>query len=662
MTLSFYSRIFLLGSTICLLVSCQSSQNGNAATSKEPAPLVEKSTSTPNSEAEPTRKILSSKIQWRNWTQASFDEAKEKKRLIFLYLTTEWCVPCTDMDLTTLSADTVVNVVNNQFLPIRVDADAMPNVSDRFALGAFPSCVIVSSDLRVIGGTMKVPVDSMSLFLSRISDLWQSSPAVIERQAALTDSMFREAMIVGKPQRPSEKLLEYTEKAVYHHYDSTYGGFGNQPKLPFPAINRFMLQATAPNGAPLFKGEIVQTLDAQLKLLDPVWGGFYRSARFADWSGTSHEKVLTDNARVMLNYLEAYQLSGEEKYRAAVEKTAQYMDKFLRASTSGGFFNSQAGVVMQDARPVDANAYFSSNDSDRRKIGIPAIDSSMHVAPNAYAISAYFRAGRTLGNKDLVDYATRSIDLILASALNSDGLARHNVHFDSEIMLEDQVALTTALLDAYETLGNRKYLEAADRVGKATYQRFSEPVKGGLQTDTPASNAQGRMAIIYRPYEVNCDAVINFVRLYHLVLDNTYRQMVDRVFLFLVGISIRDTDLRLCPLANAYLRTTRYPVKIAMVGPRDEQYDRLVKRVWDTSQPRLVVAHVGDGSSAAAYGKLSFPPTTRPQLFVCGDDTLSQPVELPDSVQVAIIQFQIALMKMRKPEAPPMPPAIKLGQ
>ena len=78
----------------------------------------------------------------------------------------------------------------------------------------------------------------------------------------------------------SDHLIRFTERVVAHYYDSTYGGFGINPKFPLPEVNEFAFTADAPEGGPLFKNEITDTLLAQQKLLDPVWVDFYRSAAF----------------------------------------------------------------------------------------------------------------------------------------------------------------------------------------------------------------------------------------------------------------------------------------------------------------------------------------------------------------------------------------------
>ncbi len=619
---------------ILFIAACQSSSNNSAAAQQ----------SSPGSTA-------SGKVEWLNWEKSAFTKAQDDNKLVFLYLTAPWCGSCAEMEHQSFGNDKVAGLIQNEFVPIRVDGDRFPSVSSRYSLGGFPSCVILSPDLKVIGGTMRAETDSLAIFLERISDTWKHTPAIVQIQAAKLDSLFRKAATAFKPQRPSDELLTYTERAVYHNYDSTYGGFGNQPKFPLPDMNAFIFSVTAPNGALQFKGEIIQTLAAQTKLLDPVWGGFYRSAAFADWSGASHEKLLADNAKLLNNYVEAYLIAKDTTYRNVAESIIRYLDTFMRTPFGWGFYNSQAGFVLRDSTTVDRKNYFALNDSKRRSAGMPTVAADLYTAPNAYAVSAYLNAGRSLQRNDLIDYALKTLDSVAAHALGKDGVLRHDVLHPTPadiVVLEDQIALTTAYLNAYETTGDRKYLLGAENIAQSTLNRFLDPATGSFSIDIPSKDAAGRMAVPMKPYGTNAEAVASFVRIYYLTADEKYKQPAEKIFLYLMGVPIRNDDLRLCNLSNAYLQITRFPTKLALLGPRGSEYDSLRNAVFSKHYPRLSLAHLGDGSAAVKYGALNFSPTSRPQLFACGDDTLSRPIESPDSVSAVIREFQIVLLRNRK--------------
>ncbi len=591
-----------------------------------------------------------SQVTWSNWDKTAFARAASDSKLVFLYLTTPWCVPCAEVERDLFTNDTISAILNNRFVAIRVDGDRFPNVAERYSLGGYPSCVILTPDLRLLGGTVRVPADSMQLLLERVDDTWQHTPIIAEMQAARLDSIFRQSASARKAQRPSDELIRFTERVVAHYYDSTYGGFGNQPKFPLPEVNEFAFMATAPEGGPLFKNEITHTLLAQQKLLDPVWGGFYRSAAFADWSSPSHEKLLTDNALLLSNYLDAFLYSKDSTYKEVAEKIVGYLDEFLRTDRGWGFYNSQAGVVVRNNEFIDPRDYFARNDGGRRELGLSAVQPEIYTAANSYAVSAYLKAGRILRRQELIDYAVTTLDSLRARGLQDDGLLLHrpiNSMPDDPKILADQIAAISAHLDAYETTGDQRHLTDAQVLSKATYERFLDPSLGGLNSDIVAPDAIGRMSVPIKPHAVNCAAAINYTRMFYYTADMDYRQPAENIFMYLMGVPIRNDDLRLCSLTRAYLRITRFPTKLAILGPRGDDYNQLVSAVFSRNFPRLTLTHLGDGKTETSYGELKFAPTSRVQLFVCGDDTLSHPITEVDSIETAVREFQISLMSKR---------------
>lgn len=589
-------------------------------------------------------------VGWSDWSKAAFSKAASDSKLVFLYLTTPWCVPCAEVDRELFASDTIARILNNRFVAIRVDGDRFPNVAERYSLGGYPSCVILTPDLRLLGGTIRVPADSMLLLLERVDDTWQHTPIIAEMQAARLDSLFRQSASARKAQRPSDELIRFAERVVAHYYDSTYGGFGNQPKFPLPEVNDFAFMATAPEGGPLFKNEITHTLQVQQKLLDPVWGGFYRNAAFADWSSPSHEKLLTDNALLLSNYLDAYLYSKDSTYKEVSERIVGYLDEFLRTSRGWGFYNSQAGVVIRNNELIDPKSYFAKSDNSRREFGLPEVQPESYTAANCYAVSAFLKAGRILRRQELIDYAVKTLDSLYARGLRSDGLLLHcptNSMPDDPTILGDQVAAITAHLDAYETIGDQRYLTTAQELSKATFEHFNDPVLGGLNSDIVAPDAIGRMSVPIKPHAVNCAAAINYTRMFYYTADMAYRQPAENIFMYLMSVPIRNDDLRLCSLTRAYLRITRFPTKLALIGPRGDDYNQLVSAVFSRNFPRLTLTHLGDGKTETSYGELRFAPTGRAQLFACGDDTISQPITSVDSVETAVRRFQISLMNKR---------------
>ena len=75
-------------------------------------------------------------------------------------------------------------------------------------------------------------------------------------------------------------------------------------------------------------------------MYDLVGGGFHRYSVDAEWLVPHFEKMLYDNALLAANYLHAWVVTGNERYREIVEETLEYVLREL-ALPDGGFASSQ---------------------------------------------------------------------------------------------------------------------------------------------------------------------------------------------------------------------------------------------------------------------------------------------------------------------------------
>jgi uncharacterized protein YyaL (SSP411 family) len=583
-----------------------------------------------------------SKIKWRNWDEATFAEAQLSDKPVFLFLTQVWCTQCNEMEAQALNTDTVAAQINQDYLPIKIDADRYPNLYDRYHFPGYPSCVVLTPDARVIGGGAYFPADSITVFLKRINKYWKDNRPRVVAQANQLQNLFVQAVNKRNPQKLSDIVLMLAEAAIKKQYDSTYGGFGTQPKFPQTAINDFMFGAVGPTGGLLFKDIVAKTMDAQLALLDTVWGGFYRFAAFADWTGAGHEKLLDPNAQLLSNYLDAYQLTRNEKYRQAAELIIKYIDRFLRGSEGWGFCTSQQGVVNVGDKFADSQEYFALSDEDRLKRGVPAVDKSIYTEQNCQAIRAYFKAQRVLGRQDCGEYAGKSLDQLMISAKGaSDGLYHDPMRPTQSAfgLLPDQIAAISALLDAYETNGSKEYLTRAQAIALFVTKYLVDRDSGGVRYETSVAGDSGRMSVALKPFNINADAVVAFMRLYHLTAKVEYRRTADSIIKSLFDVFVREDDLRLCKLAGAYTWSRRTPLTFVMVGKPGDDYRSLLQTAWRTYFPRLVVLHLDPGIDKLEFGKVEFPATDKPTLYVCVDTLRSDAIDDTATVVTKIKDF-----------------------
>ena len=288
-------------------------------------------------------------IRWRPWGEPAFAEARRLGRPVLLSLSAVWCHWCHVMDETSYSDPRVIAAVNEHFVPVRVDNDRHPDVNRRYNMGGWPTTAFLAASGDVLTGGTYLPPDQMLESLARVKAFFDANQAKIlalggERaadgdgaaMARLTGMPLRgeQAMeaLGGDPDVPGDISAEVALQVV-RGFDPVCGGIGAEPKFPQPDVYAFMLAYGLLRGAgdpdhvpdggsallrPARVREVVRaTLTAMAGggLYDGVEGGFFRYATQRDWSVPHYEKMLEDNARLILLYLEAVTARGGARPR-----------------------------------------------------------------------------------------------------------------------------------------------------------------------------------------------------------------------------------------------------------------------------------------------------------------------------------------------------------
>ncbi|MHB8781516.1 MAG: thioredoxin domain-containing protein, partial [Candidatus Geothermincolia bacterium] len=128
-------------------------------------------------------------------------------------------------------------------------------------------------------------------------------------------------------------------------------------------------------------------------MYDQVEGGFFRYSVNRDYSVPHYEKMLEDNARLILVYLRAHGLTGDDYYRDKAAHAAAYVFKTL-SDGSRSFFGSQ-----------DADEAYYGKKPAARLLRPPLVDRTMYTGLSALAARAFLKAGIILGKDEYLGLA-----------------------------------------------------------------------------------------------------------------------------------------------------------------------------------------------------------------------------------------------------------------
>jgi uncharacterized protein YyaL (SSP411 family) len=318
-------------------------------------------------------------VDWYPWGEEAFEKSRRENKPIFLSIGYSTCHWCHVMEHESFESQDVAAALNADFVSIKVDREERPDV-DRVYMtfvqsttgsGGWPMTVFLTPDLKpFFGGTYFPPHSKwgrpgFTELLGEIDRVWKHDRARVDFAAAeLFDRLKSVAGADGRARAESaiagaEALAEAVEQYQVA-FDRRHGGFGDAPKFPRPSELLFLLREHARTGAqpPLMMA--VETLRAMALggMRDHVGGGFHRYSVDAAWRVPHFEKMLYDQAQLVLAYLEAAQATGKEFFAAVAEDTLAYVARDLR-DPAGGFFSAEdADSAPAAGRPKKEGAFY----------------------------------------------------------------------------------------------------------------------------------------------------------------------------------------------------------------------------------------------------------------------------------------------------------------
>src|SRR5437870_7898032 len=179
-------------------------------------------------------------IRWREWGSAAFNESSLTRRPVLLGISAVWCHWCHVMDETTYSDPDVIRLINDRYVPVRVDNDKRPDVNRRYNMGGWPTTAFLTPDGEIITGGTYLPPDVMRQYLSQVADVYRERRSEIDQRVA--EPRIAEAQRRKASAGPLQwSIVEDVVERIRGLYDASFGGFGTEPKFPQPHLLRLLL-------------------------------------------------------------------------------------------------------------------------------------------------------------------------------------------------------------------------------------------------------------------------------------------------------------------------------------------------------------------------------------------------------------------------------------
>jgi uncharacterized protein YyaL (SSP411 family) len=296
-------------------------------------------------------------VDWYPWGAEAFDRARREDKPIFLSIGYSTCHWCHVMEHESFESRHVAEVLNRHFIPIKVDREERPDV-DRVYMtfvqattgsGGWPMSIWLTPSLQPFyGGTYFPPASKWGRpgfidILKEIARAWEEDRARIETSAESITQRLRELGSDGGGRSlPPAGVLDEGVRQFAAAFDAQRGGFGDAPKFPRPSELLFLLREHARTGSTEARDMVLVTLRAMALggMRDHIGGGFHRYSVDGNWRVPHFEKMLYDQAQLVLAYLEAAQASGDSFFADVAADTLAYVERDL-TDELGGFYSAE---------------------------------------------------------------------------------------------------------------------------------------------------------------------------------------------------------------------------------------------------------------------------------------------------------------------------------
>lgn len=503
-------------------------------------------------------------VDWYPWGEEALEKAKLEDKPILVSIGYSACHWCHVMEKESFEDESVAGMMNAHFVNIKIDREERPDLDHIYmdavqamtGSGGWPLNVFLTPDAKPFyGGTYFPPRrlynrPSWKEILSSIHEAYKDKKAEIKSQAdnltnhLLSSNSFSQ-LINGDQETDdpftAEKLTSMRDQ-IMKTADPEEGGFGSAPKFPQTFTIQFLLREYYRHGHKEAIEQACLSLDKMIRggIYDQVGGGFARYSTDRQWLVPHFEKMLYDQALLIVVLSEAYQLTRLDHYKQAITQSIEFIEREL-LSPEGGFYSAldadSEGVegrfyvwdlteveeVLGDEAPLFCAFYdisasgnwegrnilnmaktlqvFANEqgklveelgpllEAGRRKLlerrakrVRPMLDDKILLGWNSMMILACCKAYAALGIESLRELATRNLEFIWKHFKGEGINYFHHSYKQGEAripaFLDDYACLMAALIQLQEITGNSDYLLKARDILEWTIENFRDEVSG----------------------------------------------------------------------------------------------------------------------------------------------------------------------------------------
>ena len=539
-------------------------------------------------------------VDWYPWCKEAFEKAKSEDKPIFLSIGYSTCHWCHVMAHESFEDEKTAKILNKHFISIKVDREERPDIDSVYmsvcqaftGSGGWPMSIFMTWDKKpFFAGTYFPPyshygMPGFSDLINAIANQWNNNRPELLNSAdeIITHLKNKES---NNRNLNDINLIESAVRIFSESFDSVYGGFGSAPKFPTPHNLLFLTLYAKQNDNSDILQMVEKTLVQMRKggIFDHIGYGFSRYSTDKYFLAPHFEKMLYDNALLIIAYSAAYDITKNNFYLHTAEKTAEYVLREM-ISPDEGFYSAQdadsegvegkfytftlseildilgseKGKRFAQIFDITANGNFEgvnipnllkSNDLNndfsneiqtlydyRKKRARLHLDDKILISWNSLMIAALSVLYRASHNEKYIQAAQNAQNFIEKNLCNDKQLytSYRDGKKSNKAFLDDYAFYTAALIEMYNSTLDNMYLDKAQQLCDETVKQFSDGENKGYYL-SKSENSE----LFMNPKETydgalpsgNSVMAYNLVRLYQLTEKEKYRILAENQIKFL---------------------------------------------------------------------------------------------------------------------------------
>ena len=286
-------------------------------------------------------------VHWRPWGATALAEAQRLNKPILLSVGYAACHWCHVMAHESFENDDTARLLNDLFLPIKVDREERPDIDLIYQTalsmlgqhGGWPLTMFLTPEGEPFwGGTYFPPTSRYGRpgfrdVLVGVATSFADRPdQIADNVFALREALARQARPAAGAE-PSIPLLDKGALAILRAVDTRRGGLSGAPKFPQVPLFSLLWRAALRSGDEQLCRAVTLTLDqiSQGGIYDHIGGGFARYSTDVVWLAPHFEKMLYDNAQMIELLTLVWQETRSPLYAMRVEETVAWLSREMIA-------------------------------------------------------------------------------------------------------------------------------------------------------------------------------------------------------------------------------------------------------------------------------------------------------------------------------------------